>query len=284
MSTLQELLVTLDAVNRDAERYAAELGAQAQRLSTAASRAAVATRNSSRGEGSQAAIALHAASKAVSEAARHLHQAAITGKGFVARHSPAPSGPTTRVGVPGTSVPRSLGALVARLTGTAATTTLASLPALNAAVTGTLSAASASLTQWDTNDQQLCEKWFGSSDESTRQKLADVVQRMQQHAAEVNLVPFEDGKGGTSIFAYVYPSDPQRRVFVGDLFWSTDTTPPDSQAGVILHELSHFSDIAGTSDHAYGTYEAEELSTSDPSLALDNADNIEYYFEELVNL
>ncbi|MDT0197339.1 M35 family metallo-endopeptidase [Arthrobacter sp. AB6] len=283
MSTLQELLVTLNAVNRDAERYAAELGAQAQRLSNAASRAAGATRESSRGDGGQTVIALQAASKAVSQAARHLHQAAITGKSFVTRHSPAPSGATTKNGVTGTNVPRSLGALVARLTGTTSTTKLGSLPALNAAVTGALSAASASLTQWDTEAQQLCEKWFGSSDESTRQQLAGVVQRMQQHAASVNIVPFEDGKGGANTFAYVYPSDPLRRVFVGELFWRTDTNPPDSQAGVILHELSHFSDVAGTSDHAYGIQDAEQLSASYPELALENADNIEYYFEEFLN-
>lgn len=281
MSTLQELLVTLDAVNRDAERHAAELAAQAQRLSAAAARASMVTRGTSRGDIGGAAAALQAASKALSQAARHLHLVAISGKGFINRHSPGgATGATTPVRGPG--VAPSLGTLALRLAAKPSTD-LASLPVLDAAVTGALSAASSSLARWDVEDQRLCSKWFGNNHEATRDQLVGIVQRMQQHAGEVKLVPFEDGKGGPDTFAYVYPDDPRRHVFVGDLFWSTDASPPDSQAGVILHELSHFRDVAGTADHVYGTDGAEHLSAVNPSLALENADNIEYYFEELIN-
>lgn len=87
MSTLQDLITTLESVNRDAERYAAELAGQAQRLSTAAAQAAAVTRQTSRPEGGQAAAALHAAHRALSQAARQLQQASIAGRGYVARHA-----------------------------------------------------------------------------------------------------------------------------------------------------------------------------------------------------
>lgn len=272
----------MDAVNRDAERHAAELAAQAQRLTIAASRASAATRDSSNSDGGRTAAALQAASRAASQAAQHLHQAAVTGKGFVTRHSAGVSYASPKAGDPGTTIAHSLRALVARLAGTPYLT-LASLPALDSAVAGALSSASASLALWGVEDRRLCEKWFGTSSDFMRQHLISVVQRMQQHAGEVKLVPFEHNTDEQETFAYVYPSDPQRRVFVGDLFWSAGRTPPDTQAGVILHELSHFLDIAGTGDHAKGPEECEELSMSNPALAVENADNIEYYFEELVN-
>lgn len=92
MSALQDLIATLESVNRDAERYAAELAGQAQRLSTAAARAAAVTRQTSRPEGGQAAAALQAAHRALNQAARHLQQASIAGRSYVARHAGSANG------------------------------------------------------------------------------------------------------------------------------------------------------------------------------------------------
>lgn len=74
-------------------------------------------------------------------------------------------------------------------------------------------------------------------------------------------------------------------IYLNDFFWRP-TTGRDSQAGILVHELTH---LAGTPqqpelnvppgvDHkAY----AEELARTQPVLALSNADNHQFYYEGL---
>lgn len=92
MSELQDLLVALDSVNREIEQQVAKLVRQAQQLNQAAAQASAVTHASSRAEGDRTAIALKSAQRAVSQAAQHLHQAALAGKGFVARNAGAQGG------------------------------------------------------------------------------------------------------------------------------------------------------------------------------------------------
>lgn len=87
MSALQELLVALDAVTKEAEQLAAQLAHHARQLGQAATSAASATQSSVRADSKQAAASLQVAQRSVSQAAQHLHQAALAGKGFVARYA-----------------------------------------------------------------------------------------------------------------------------------------------------------------------------------------------------
>jgi peptidyl-Lys metalloendopeptidase len=79
-------------------------------------------------------------------------------------------------------------------------------------------------------------------------------------------------------YAYVYPSRPYE-IFVCKAFWSAGTTGTDSKAGTLIHEMSHFNAVAGTDDHVYGQTGAKQLALSDPTKALNNADNHEYFAE-----
>ena len=81
-----------------------------------------------------------------------------------------------------------------------------------------------------------------------------------------------------SYYAYVYPTRPYE-IFVCRAFWSAPNTGTDSKAGTLIHEMSHFNAVAATDDHAYGQTAARSLATSDPTRALDNADNHEYFAE-----
>lgn len=81
-----------------------------------------------------------------------------------------------------------------------------------------------------------------------------------------------------SAYAYVYPSSPYR-IYVCNAFWSAPTTGTDSKAGTLVHEMSHFSIVAGTDDWAYGQSAAKSLAISNPTRALDNADSHEYFSE-----
>lgn len=43
--------------------------------------------------------------------------------------------------------------------------------------------------------------------------------------------------------------------------------------------MSHFNDVDGTDDFAYGADDAKQLAKEDPTQALYNADNFEFYLE-----
>jgi peptidyl-Lys metalloendopeptidase len=79
-------------------------------------------------------------------------------------------------------------------------------------------------------------------------------------------------------YAYVYPNQPYT-VYLCSVFWQAPMTGTDSKAGTIIHETSHFSVVAGTDDWAYGQTNAKALASSDPTKALNNADNHEYFAE-----
>jgi peptidyl-Lys metalloendopeptidase len=79
-------------------------------------------------------------------------------------------------------------------------------------------------------------------------------------------------------YAYVYPNQPYN-IYLCSVFWSAPMTGTDSKAGTIIHETSHFTVVAGTDDHAYGQTNAKALAISDPTRALNNADNHEYFAE-----
>lgn len=61
-------------------------------------------------------------------------------------------------------------------------------------------------------------------------------------------------------------------------FWTAPETGHNSQAGTLVHEASHMG--PGAKDWRYGTDRCEELARTDPPLAANNADSIEYFVEE----
>ncbi|KIY71272.1 deuterolysin M35 metalloprotease [Cylindrobasidium torrendii FP15055 ss-10] len=79
-------------------------------------------------------------------------------------------------------------------------------------------------------------------------------------------------------YAYVYPAQ-FGTIYLCPVFWSTTTTGTDSRAGTLIHESSHFTATAGTDDHVYGQSSAHSLALSNPTNAIDNADNHEYFAE-----
>ena len=69
----------------------------------------------------------------------------------------------------------------------------------------------------------------------------------------------------------------------GKAFWTAPITGTDSRGGTLLHEMSHFTVVAGTDDWAYGQTAAGALAGSDPARAVDNADSHEYFGENSPN-
>ncbi|KAF8600383.1 peptidyl-Lys metalloendopeptidase [Ceratobasidium sp. AG-I] len=88
----------------------------------------------------------------------------------------------------------------------------------------------------------------------------------------------ESGIDYDSTYAYVNPGSPGK-IYLCGVFWSAPVTGTDSRAGTIVHENSHFTVNGGTDDHVYGQTSAKALAKSNPTQAIDNADNHEYFAE-----
>lgn len=118
--------------------------------------------------------------------------------------------------------------------------------------------------------------WFGRY---TAARYADV-QSVYDNTLDVmaNQVIEFSCNCNESAFAFVFTNDPFK-IFLCNAFWTAAVTGTDSRAGTIVHELSHFPDIKGTEDHAYGQIDAAALARSNPELAVNNADSIEYFAE-----
>lgn len=77
-------------------------------------------------------------------------------------------------------------------------------------------------------------------------------------------------------FAYVYPNDSEHIIYLGKDFWDASVKGFNSRAGTLIHEASHWLNVLGTEDYAYGEDEVIGL-TKDESVR--NADSIEFVAE-----
>jgi peptidyl-Lys metalloendopeptidase len=99
---------------------------------------------------------------------------------------------------------------------------------------------------------------------------------------EEYIIRCNDSGCESGVFAFVYPSDPDHTIYVCDSYWSASVTIDyDSKPGTLIHEMSHFNDVAGTDDHQYGVSGNEALAISDPCLSVNNADSHEYFIEQV---
>lgn len=80
-------------------------------------------------------------------------------------------------------------------------------------------------------------------------------------------------------YAYVYPTQPYK-VYLCQAFWSAPALGRDSKAGTLVHETSHFNVVASTQDYVYGETGAKNLAKTNPTKAVKNADNHEYFAED----
>ena len=140
------------------------------------------------------------------------------------------------------------------------------------------------------------KRWFGTFSEANRQKVYNTIKSLNRGACPSYIV--YDGSrtslctGDTYAFIRYnrdYNDHPKQcsqaehfchQLFLCSLFWKRPLKGENSQVGIFLHELSH--GYAYTKDHAYGKVKCIELAKKSPQTAIENADNIEYYLEELI--
>jgi len=120
-------------------------------------------------------------------------------------------------------------------------------------------------------------EWFGAYTSGRWQIAEEVISLIQKNTVVAYAC---DNQAG--VYAYVYPSDRTHTIYCCSAFWPSRVIGGfDTQAGTLLHELSHFSDIGATSDHTYGTSNCRNLARTNPGNAVNNADNFEYFGESL---
>jgi len=124
-------------------------------------------------------------------------------------------------------------------------------------------------------------EWFGKFKQTRWNKVQDHFNKIDDAFKTKPLTL--DCSCTSSAYAYVFPGQPYK-IYLCNAFWSAPMTGTDSKAGTLIHEMSHFTVVAGTDDHAYGQTAARNLAKSNPKLAVDNADSHEYFAENTPNL
>lgn len=119
--------------------------------------------------------------------------------------------------------------------------------------------------------------WFGEYTEARFNRVVSNFESMETALQEETL-RFDCGCDEQGTYAYVYPNRPYD-IFLCPEFRRSNIDGTDSQAGTIIHELSHFTILADTDDHVYSQRGAQSLASSDPDKAIANADNHEYFAE-----
>ena len=119
-------------------------------------------------------------------------------------------------------------------------------------------------------------KWFGAADNS-RINIVKANFTAIKDAFDNKPVTVDCGCKKT-YYAYVFPNQPYK-IFVCKAFWTAPMTGTDSKGGTLVHEMSHFTAVAGTDDWVYGQTGAANLAITDPAKAINNADSHEYFSE-----
>jgi peptidyl-Lys metalloendopeptidase len=78
--------------------------------------------------------------------------------------------------------------------------------------------------------------------------------------------------------AFVYADQPYEITLCAS-FWTAPASGSNSQAGVLLHEISHFKVVAGTDDMTYLPVHSRLMAQYAPDKAIQNANNYRFYAE-----
>lgn len=123
--------------------------------------------------------------------------------------------------------------------------------------------------------------WFGAADPARSTTVTAHFQAIKEAFASKPVTV--DCGCNESYYAYVYSNQPYK-IYVCKAFWSAPSTGTDSKGGTLVHEMSHFTVVAGTDDLAYGQQAAGDLARTDPAKAVSNADSHEYFGENTPRL
>ncbi|MFK8074940.1 MAG: M35 family metallo-endopeptidase [Granulosicoccus sp.] len=134
-----------------------------------------------------------------------------------------------------------------------------------------------SLTAAERASSPRYNTWFGAYDETRYIRVVSNFESIQNALAGETL-QFDCNCNDAGTFAYVYPTLPFSITLCPE-FRNAQPNGTNSRAGTIIHEISHFTVVADTDDHAYSHQDTQALAVSSPNLAVANADSHEYFAE-----
>ncbi|TFK98810.1 deuterolysin M35 metalloprotease [Pterulicium gracile] len=143
------------------------------------------------------------------------------------------------------------------------------------AATSMANEASSSISSASSGDARY-EEWFGAYSSSNQGTASGILSKVA--GGDWTGFSYDCSCTEAGTYAYVYPAR-YGEIFLCGVFWDIAVSGPNSRAGTLIHESSHFTQNGGTDDIVYGTSGARDLASSSPSQAINNADNYEYYAE-----
>ncbi len=137
------------------------------------------------------------------------------------------------------------------------------------------------IDQWEAQDQADYIKWFGAIDDRRRAKVREcysMIASLLQEEIEDPHINWHD-YADPRVAGRVIPGR-INDVWLGYAFWSEPPVGVNSQAGTIIHELSHL--LCNTDDYTpgYDIEAAKDLAGKFPRLAIKNAESYKFFAEE----
>ncbi|KAF8754771.1 Lysine-specific metallo-endopeptidase [Rhizoctonia solani] len=116
-------------------------------------------------------------------------------------------------------------------------------------------------------------RWFGTWSSSRYSLALNSFSRLRTYPAGW---AYDCTCTDADTYAYVYPSR-YGTVYLCGYFWTAPATGAGSRADTIIHEGTHFTQVLGTDDYAYGQSACLSLASSNPTNAVYNADNHAFF-------
>jgi peptidyl-Lys metalloendopeptidase len=120
--------------------------------------------------------------------------------------------------------------------------------------------------------------WFGTCDTTRASRVRTNLNAIVSGMNARYPVDCAGSRCTANTYAYVFPTDTAHTVYVCGMFWKVPTSCAganvlDTQPCTLVHEMSHFNNVAGTQDYQYGVTNCKNLARTNPSQAIANADN-----------
>ena len=143
-------------------------------------------------------------------------------------------------------------------------------------------------------DTREYARWFGEysfmNAERVRASLKSVVTTIRSGAVTARCERIGPDACQANEYAYVFSDEPYLMYLCPSFFDlpSLAALQPGARRsnfgtreGTIVHEVSHFLQVAGTEDHCYSRLDCSTMARSDPRRAIENADSYQYFTEDV---
>jgi len=143
-------------------------------------------------------------------------------------------------------------------------------------------------------DTPIYGRWFGkyspAKGEVVRRNMKSIVTGIRTGAVTAQCVSIGTGACEQETYAFVYSDEPYiihicphffQLPKMSDLVPGEDDSDNGTRAGTIIHEISHFMNVAGTEDECYSRSVCSRMAGRTSDRAVINADSYQYFAEDV---